>query len=664
MSRARHARRVAACAALLLGVDSLPALAAVAPPASMTVSGIPGIPEALVERMAQYNHARSCIFEGWLPEDGGALVSTRFADTRQVHLVRFPGGDRSQLTFFDEPLAGAQVSPSQQAPAFTFSMDQGGDERYQLYWFDLTAREIHRLTHDAARSGSVVWDRAGRRIAFQSTRRNGRDFDVWVMDPRAPEAARMVLEGEGRWFPLDWSFDERKLLVRYSVSASQAQLWVVDLESGDRTQVQPGAPAAAFGGACFDRDGQGVYAVSDQGGEFQQLWHLPLGGGAPRSLSADLPWDVEELSRAADGRWLAFAVNVDGTSQLHLLETRGGKRRRVELPHGVLSRLQFEPRGARLGFVLNGPTTPGDVFSLEPRGDRPGERLLQWTQSEVGGLDPRGFVPCELIHFPTFDDVAGQRREIAAYLYRPPGPGPHPVVISFHGGPEEQARPEFASYVQFWVKEQGIAVLQPNVRGSTGYGRAFQMLDDGEHREDALRDVEALLAWIEQQPDLDAERVGLYGGSYGGYLVLASLVRFGERIGAAVDYVGISDFVTFLEGTAENRRDARRAEYGDERDPRMRAYLRSISPLQHAQRIQSPLLVAHGGNDPRVPAGETEQIVQAVRANGREVWTILAPDEGHGFRKKPNVDYYRLAVALFWERHLLGDSTGAPDRAP
>ena len=509
-----------------------------------------------------------------------------------------------------------------------------------------------------------MWDRAGRRIAYQSTVRNKKDFDIHVLEVEGTAPSRIVLEGEGRWEPLDWSFDDRSLLVRHNVSASSAELWVVDVAAGDRRQVSMGAGPSALGPARFSRQGDNVYAVADRGGQFQQLWRLPLDGTPPQPLSADLPWDVEELALSGDGRWLAFAANVDGTSQLYVLDARNDKRRQVELPHAVVSRLQFEPRSARLGFVLNGPTTPGDVFALDPHGDRPGERLVQWTQSEVGGLDADALVSCELVHFPTFDTVDGKPRAIAAYLYRPSGGGPHAVVIDFHGGPEEQSRPEFASFVQFWVKEQGLAVLLPNVRGSTGYGRAFQMLDDGEHREDVLRDVGALLDWIGEQPDLDPTRVGLYGGSYGGFLVLASLAQFGTRIRAAVDYVGISNFVTFLEGTADNRRDARRAEYGDERDPRMREQLQAISPLTHADRIHAPLLVAHGGNDPRVPAGETAQIVEAVRGNGLEVWTILSPDEGHGFRKKPNVDFYRLAVALFWERHLLGapDAASAPRR--
>jgi dipeptidyl aminopeptidase/acylaminoacyl peptidase len=261
-----------------------------------------------------------------------------------------------------------------------------------------------------------------------------------------------------------------------------------------------------------------------------------------------------------------------------------------------------------------------------------------------------------LVRFPTFDRVDGKPRTIPAFYYRPakaPASGKLPVVIQIHGGPEGQAQPGFSPTTQYLVNELGVAVLVPNVRGSSGYGKSYLLLDNGDKREDSVKDIGALLDWIGKQPELDADRIGVYGGSYGGYMVLATMTNYPERIRAGVDIVGISHFGTFLKNTEDYRRDLRRAEYGDERDPAMQAVFDRISPLNNASRISAPLFVAQGRNDPRVPYTEAEQIVKAVRGNDQPVWYLLFNDEGHGFRKKANSDYFGAATMLFWQRHLL-----------
>ncbi len=254
------------------------------------------------------------------------------------------------------------------------------------------------------------------------------------------------------------------------------------------------------------------------------------------------------------------------------------------------------------------------------------------------------------MHYPTFDNVDGKPREIPAWLYKPAGAGPHPVLISIHGGPEGQSRPVFSTNVQQWAAELGYAVILPNVRGSSGYGKTYVALDNGTKREDSVRDIGALLDWIRTQPGLDAKRIVLIGGSYGGYMVLASMTHYNDRLRGAVDIVGISSFVTFLESTAEYRRDLRRPEYGDERDPKMRAFFEKISPLNNAGKITKPMLVIQGKNDPRVPYTESEQLVAKIRANGGEVWYLVGLNEGHGFAKRDNIDYYQWTVAMFLEK--------------
>jgi dipeptidyl aminopeptidase/acylaminoacyl peptidase len=367
-------------------------------------------------------------------------------------------------------------------------------------------------------------------------------------------------------------------------------------------------------------------------------------------ITGSIPWDVESCALSDDRSRLAFTVNENGTSAVYLLETATDDYRRFEsVPRGVVSALSFRPDGRSLGFTLDSGVSPADAFTVDlSAGLAQTGAAVRWTESEVGGLDPSRFVGPDLIEFKSFDS-----RSIPAYFYKPSGQGPHPVVIYIHGGPESQSRPLFSGVFQSWLLELGVAILDPNVRGSAGYGKGYLKLDNGMLREDSVRDIGALLDWIAGQPDLDTQRVMVYGGSYGGYMVLASLVHFGDRLRCGVDVVGISDFITFLENTQDYRRDLRRVEYGDERDPEMRSFFERISPLRNAGRIVTPLLVVQGQNDPRVPVTEAEQIVEKVRSNGRDVWYMNALNEGHGYARKENQDLLRDAAFQFMREHLL-----------
>jgi len=420
---------------------------------------------------------------------------------------------------------------------------------------------------------------------------------------------------------------------------------------------------AAFGGFAFAPDGRAVYFISDElldgkAQEFQTLRHHDPASGRFEVLTRDIPWDVDGFTIAENGRHLAYVTNEDGISRLHVLALPSHKEVKLPaLPVGVIGGFEFSPDGKRLALALNSATSPSDVYVV----DLAGAKLARWTQSEVGGLDASKFVAPALIRYPTFDQVDGDdtnrsRRTIPAFYYRPasaPAGSRLPVVISIHGGPEGQALPTFNPTAQYLANELGVALLVPNVRGSSGYGKTYLSLDNAARREDSVKDIGALLDWIAKQPELDASRVGVQGGSYGGYMVLASLMHYSDRIRAGVDIVGISDFTTFLTNTESYRRDLRRAEYGDERTPEMRKVFAEISPARHADRIRSRLFVAQGKNDPRVPYTEAEQIVKAVRGNDQPVWYLLFNDEGHGFRKKANNDYYGAATILFWQQHLL-----------
>ena len=627
---------------------------------TLVLEGIPEVPAELEARLDQYSNVRSASLGGWHPSQPGILVTTRFGETSQVHWVAEPGGARRQLTFFDEPVGSVTPSPSPETNGFIYSRDVGGSEFYQLYFFDLASGRSTLLTDGTSRNGSASWAHDGTQFCFVTTRRNGTDWDVHLADVRKPGESKPLLEAGGYWFVDEWSPDDSRVLVVRYVSINESYPYVLDVASGELTPLHEGDERVAYRSAVWSPDGGGVYYTSDEGSEFLRLRHMDLASGERTVLSGAIPWDVRSLAISPDGRHLAFTVNHGGMSRLHLW--RLPERRPVgvpPLPQGVVYGLEFSPDSTRLGLVLNRPTSPGDVYHLELASGA----LTRWTFSEVGGLDPAVFDEPQLVHYPTFDTVDGEPRLIPAFYYRPDGPGPHPVLIDIHGGPEGQERPTFSPTIQFWVNELGLAVLTPNVRGSSGYGKSYLLLDNAERREDSVRDIGALLEWIGERPELDGARIGVIGGSYGGYMVLASAVHYSDRLRAAVDVVGISNFVTFLENTKPYRRDMRRAEYGDERDPDMRRHLLAISPTTNAEEISIPLLVVQGLNDPRVPASEAEQIVEAVRSGGGEVWYLLATDEGHGFKKKSNREAYYAAVAMFLERFLLPEPAADADRA-
>ena len=620
---------------------------------------IPEIPAELVERLNRYQNTRGASVDGWTGE-GCLLVSTRFAETSQVHRVCEPLAMREQLTFYPEPVAGVRVAPPG-APrdGFVFGKDRGGDEFSQLYWFDARTREATLLT-DGKRSqnGGTVLSRDGSRMAWSSTSRNGTDRDIWLRDLRSGQS-RLLLQEGGSWSAQDFSPDGSRLLVTKYVSANESYPGEVDVATGRVRMFPIDGGKAAFDGFRYAPDGEGVYYVSDEPvagvpSEFRTLRHHRPGQGAPVQLST-APWDVDAFELSGDGRHLAYVTNEDGIHRLTVLALPSHAAVALpELPVGLIGGLEFSPDGQRLAVTLNTSTSPSDAHVIDLRT----ATLARWTKSEVGGLDTGRFVAPTLVRYPTFDSVDGQSRTIPAFYYRPSKPAPaggYPVVVSIHGGPESQARPGFNASIQFLLDELGVAVLVPNVRGSSGYGKTWLTLDNADRREDSVKDIGALLDWIATQSELDASRVGVSGGSYGGYMVLASLMHYSDRIRAGIDIVGISDFSTFLTNTEEYRRDLRRAEYGDERDPAMRAVFDRISPLKNAHRIDAPLFVAQGRNDPRVPYTEAEQIAAAVRANGKPVWFLMFNDEGHGFRKKSNSDYFGAASIVFWQRHLLGE---------
>ena len=619
----------------------------IAPGDNLVVEGVPAIPAALADEVERYTNIRSAGLSSWHPTRREMLIGTRFADTSQVHLVKFPGGDRKQLTFFRESAGGASFQPTD-GSYFVFNKDRGGDEQYQKYRYDFATGDITLLTDGKSRNTGGRWSNAGDRLAYGSTRRNGEDVDLWVINPLDPKSDRLLAEMKGGgWSAADWSPDDKKILLTEYVSANESYLWLLDVGSGERTLLTPkGAEKTVYFGQ-FTRDGRGLYVVTDKDSEFMRLAHVDLATKKHTYFTDHIKWDVDQFALSWDGKMVAFITNEDGIGVLRLLETATGKERPLpKLPVGVLDTIQWHKNNRDLGFAVDSARSTYDAYSL----DVTTGKVERWTESETGGLNISNFSEPELVRWPSFDG-----RSISGFLYRPPAKytGRRPVIIDIHGGPEGQSRPTFLGRSNYYLNEMGVAIIFPNVRGSSGYGKTFLALDNGFKREDTYKDIAALLDWIRTRPDLDADRVMVTGGSYGGHMTLAIATYYPERIKAALDVVGPSNFVTFLENTSAYRRDLRRVEYGDERDAKMREFLNRTAPANNANKIKAPLFVVQGGNDPRVPLSESEQMVKVVRQAGTPVWYLMAKDEGHGFAKKKNNDFLFYSTILFIREHLL-----------
>jgi len=607
---------------------------------ALRVENVPVTPPDVSERLRQYVNTRSAGLADWLP-DGGVLVYTRFGDTVQLHRVDQPMGARTQLTFFEERITGAAVKPG--TSDILFTRDVGGDENYAGYMLDPATGRARQLTEPGTRNEGFIWSDDGEQIAWAYVPSAEPNYDIYVGDPDDGQTRRRVYDGEGAVYPADFSADGSKLLLQRYISIAESHLYVLDIASNQLTRITPELTVSYSGGE-FTPDGRSIITLSDENSQFQRLVRIDLATGQRSVLTPDLGWGVESFDLSPDGRTIAYVVNEAGRSSLRLMDARNLRALSApQLPPGIVSGVTFDRESRRIGFTLNSATAPGDVYSWDLRQ----RRLTRWTQSETGGIPQSTFVDPELITWRTFDD-----REISGFLYRPRTPGPHPVIIQIHGGPESQFRPGFSSTIQYWVNELGVAVIAPNVRGSDGYGKDFLALDNAERREDSVRDIGALLDWIEAENTLDDDRVIVYGGSYGGYMVLASMTHYNDRLAGAVDIVGISNFATFLENTSGYRRDLRRAEYGDERNPEMRAVFDRISPLNSINRVNKPIFVIHGFNDPRVPVSEAEQVYAAVRGNGGEAWLMIAMNEGHGFARRENQEAQREAETLFFRRVL------------
>jgi dipeptidyl aminopeptidase/acylaminoacyl peptidase len=603
-----------------------------------TLQNVPEVPAEVTAAVQRYQNYRAASFQDWL-SDGSILIATRFGSTQQIHRVTMPGGARTQITFQSEPIAGAIAIPGTQR--FVFVRDTGGDEWFQLYAAGLTG-DPQQLTEAGTRNQSTAFSPDGQMMAWSRATKGSAEYAIYVADPSDRRSVKSVYREAGSIDPDDISADRAQLLFTRSISNRESKLFLLDLASGKAKEIAPKAGKVLYTNARLARDGRSVYAISTKGSDFGRLVQIDIASGKDTVLTPDLKWDVETFTISDDDRLLAYSVNEDGFSKVVVrdLVTRRALPQ-PELPRGVLQNMAFSPDQTKLAFDLSTATSAGDVWTW----DVTGASLARWTTSELGGLDPAKLAEPQLVRFKSFD---GQ--SVSALVYRPAGIAPEvrtPVIMDIHGGPEGQTRPSWNVGAQYFAGVLGATVILPNVRGSTGYGRRYADLDNAEKREDSVKDIGALLDWIATQPNLDKNRVAVYGQSYGGYMSLAVMTHYADRLVGGVERYGISDFASFLKNTEAYRRDNRRAEYGDERDAKMQAVFERIAPLANVAKITKPMLVMQGANDPRVPKSESDQVVAGIRANGVETWYVVFADEGHGFLKKPNNDLRREVETVF-----------------
>ena len=639
----------------LLNLFSFSLSAQRTPIGNLLVEGVGEIPSSVSEKLEQYQNIRSANFADWDASGKGLYITTRFADVAQIHNVSKAGAYREQITFFKEPVTSVSTCPNPGKDGFLYSRDIGGNEQFQIYYWDRKYGTSKLLTDGKSRNGSYLWNKQGDKIAFTSTKRTGKDLDFYIAPLDNLSDTKMILENKGGgWNIADWNQDESRMIVTNYASINEGKAYLLDIVSGKLEEINPTGKQISYGNFIFSKDGKGIFFTSDEDTEFRTLRYYDL---ATKKMSKiiDINNDVVIMELSENGSKLAFVINEGGYSKSYLMDTKTLKYAPLNLGSpGVITQMKFNKDNNLIAFGLSTPSQTSEVYVHNLKANK----TERWTFSETAGLNPENFSQAKLIEYSTFDkdEQTGKTRMIPSFLITPKNAIKKlPVLISIHGGPEGQSTASFNAFNQYWANELGIAILVPNVRGSSGYGKTYLKLDNAMLRENSVKDIGALIDWIATQPNLDSSRVAVIGGSYGGYMSLACMTNYNNRLKCGIDLFGISNFVSFLKNTSAYRADLRRAEYGDERDPKMAEHFEKISPLTNIKNITKPMLIYQGENDPRVPLSESEQMVEALKQNGVPVSYIRAKDEGHGIAKKANRDYTYTSISWFLKKYLVGE---------
>jgi len=621
----------------------------VVPNENLITENIAEIPKELANQVKKYAESRGASLAEIHPTKNEIIINTRFSSTSQLHRIKQNMGARTQITFFDEPVSGASYEPVK-GEYLIYSKDIGGNEFGQLYKLDLKTLQSTLLT-DGGRSqnGGVTWLKDGKGFYYSSTKRNGGDRDIYYMDPNNPKSDKLILQVKGGgWGISDISTDGQKLLVSEYVSANESHIWMLETATGKLSEVTDRKSKGIIqSGASFSNSKDEIWFVTDKDNEFERLATLNLITKKVAYLTSNIPWNVENYTLSEDKKTIVFITNEAGLNKMYLMKASDKSYTAVKnIPIGLIGGVSFTKNNQSLFFTQSTAQTASDVYKLNLSSGT----IERWTESELGEMQQSDMSVPKFIEWKSFDNL-----KISGFYYPAAAKftGKRPVLINIHGGPEGQSMASFLGSNNYYTNEMGVAIIFPNVRGSSGFGKTFIAKDNGFLREDSVKDIGALLDWIALQPELDKDKIMIMGGSYGGYMTLATAYHYADKIKCSVDIVGISNFNTFLKNTEEYRRDLRRVEYGDERIPEMAAFFEKMAPLNNIDKIKKPMFIIQGTNDPRVPVTEATQMRDKLKANGNVVWYLEAKDEGHGFRKKANVDFQRLSVIRFMQEYLI-----------
>ena len=607
------------------------------------------IPKELANDVKKYSEFRIASLVEVHPLKNDIIINTRFGSTSQLHRVSKSMGTRTQITFFDEPVSAASYEPIK-GEYLVYSKDIGGNEFGQLFKLDLKTLQSTLLT-DGGRSqnGGIKWSKDGKGFYYSSTKRNGGDRDVYYMDPNNPKAEKLILQVKGGgWGIQDISPDGKQLVLGEYVSINESYLWLLDIATGKLTEITDrSVKGVSQSNANFSSIPNEIWFITDKDNEFERLASMNLNTKKTTYYTSNIPWNIENFKLSNDKKSIVFISNEAGLNKMYLMNTATKAYKEVKnLPIGLISDPHFTNDNQTIFFNQSTAQSASDVYQLNIQTGK----INRWTESELGEMQPSDMSVPKFIEWKSFDDL-----KISGFYYpaSPKFKGKRPVIIMIHGGPEGQTMASFLGTNNFYTNEMGVSVVYPNVRGSSGFGKTYLAKDNGFLREDSVKDIGALLDWIAKQPDLDKDKIMIMGRSYGGYMTLATAFHYSDKIRCSVDIVGISNFNTFLKNTEEYRRDLRRAEYGDERDPKMAEFFDKMAPLNNTDKIKKPMFIIQGTNDPRVPVTEARQMRDKLKAQGNTVWYMEAKDEGHLFKKKANIDYQNLAVIRFMQEYLL-----------
>jgi dipeptidyl aminopeptidase/acylaminoacyl peptidase len=644
------------CAAILLLLPSF-ALAQekmIVTPPTITVEGIPPIPQSIADGLARYAQFREAQMQAWHPTKRQILITTALGPVPQIHLVDGPGRDRRQLTWYASGVSHLFVAASfdpADGNSFVFQYDPERGELRSLYRYDMATGETTLAAESKSRYPHV-WSRQGKWLAFDSAERNGKDRDLYVMQPSDPKSKRRLADFDGPWRPEDWSPDGSTLLANEIFGNAETYLWRVDVKTGEKKAITPrDGPKAAWFNARFSSDGKKVYAISDRSGGDPRIWRCDMAACTWTPVTAEgvmVDYVRGGFELSPDGSMLAFTQDKGSNLELQVLDLTTLKARPLPaINKGIVTQIHWRPGSREVGFTLQSVKAQGDAYSV----DTSLGTLTRWTASETS-FNSDVLPPPEVVQWKSFD---GQT--ISGILYRPAPrfTGPRPVFINIHGGPDDRDRARWMGRSNYFLNEMGVALLFPNVRGSLGFGRKFAELDDGKGRDGAIKDIGALLDWIATRPDLDKGRIVLSGGSYGGWLALEAGIVYNDRIRGIIEGAGQTDLVTYLEKTDAARQENRRQEYGDERDPGMRAYLQSISPVTRASELKKPTFILHPGKDIRVPVDQARELLKALKANNATVWYAEFANASHdGFpNTNANLDWMLASWIMFMKTFVL-----------